>query len=58
MPVYEEKEKVDGKTRYFIRTYVEDINGKKKQITKHNKNWIGRNGKLEAQEGFDTLVLD
>lgn len=50
MPVYEEKEKVDGKTRYFIRTYVEDINGKKKQITKHNKNWIGRNGKLEAQE--------
>lgn len=32
MPVYEEKEKVDGKTRYFIRTYVEDINGKRNKL--------------------------
>ena len=50
MPVYEEKDKGDGKVRYFIRTYVEDIYGRKTQITKRNKNWIGRNGKIEAQQ--------
>ena len=44
MPVYEEKEKVNGQKRYFIRTYVTDEDGKRKQITKHNKKWIGRDG--------------
>lgn len=44
MPVYEEKEKINGQKRYYIRTYVTDENGKKKQITKHNKGWIGRDG--------------
>lgn len=44
MPVYEEKEKTNGQKRYYIRTYITDLNGKKKQITKHNKNWIGRDG--------------
>lgn len=44
MPVYEEKEKINGQKRYYIRTYVTDNNGQKKQITRHNKNWIGRDG--------------
>lgn len=44
MPVYEEKEKINGQKRYFIRTYVTDEFGKRKQITRHNKNWIGRDG--------------
>lgn len=44
MPVYEEKEKVNGQKRYYIRTYITDELGKKKQITKHNKEWIGRDG--------------
>lgn len=44
MPIYEEKEKVNGQKRYYIRTYVTDKLGKKKQITKHNKEWIGRDG--------------
>lgn len=44
MPVYEEKEKVNGQKRYYIRTYVADGNGNKKQITRHNKEWIGRDG--------------
>lgn len=44
MPVYEEKEKTNGQKRYYIRTYVTDENGQKKQITRHNKNWIGRDG--------------
>lgn len=44
MPIYEEKEKVNGQKRYYIRTYVTDEFGKKKQITKHNKEWIGRDG--------------
>ena len=49
MPVYEERALVNGQKRYFIRTYVKDSNGKLKQITKHNKNWIGREGKKEAE---------
>lgn len=49
MPVYEEKEKTDGQTRYYIRTYVKDEFGRKKQVTRHNKNWIGRAGKDEAR---------
>lgn len=44
MPIYEEKEKVNGQKRYYIRTYVTDEDGKRKQITKHNKEWIGRDG--------------
>ena len=50
MPVYEEKQKVNGQKRYFIRTYVTDEFGNKKQITRHNKNWIGRDGYWEAQQ--------
>lgn len=44
MPIYEEKQKVNGQKRYYIRTYVTDEFGKKTQITKHNKEWIGRDG--------------
>lgn len=44
MPIYEEKEKVNGQKRYYIRTYVTDEFGKKKQVTKHNKDWVGRDG--------------
>lgn len=50
MPVYEEKRKVNGKSRYYIRTYVKDENGIAKQITKHNPDWIGRDGKLLAMQ--------
>lgn len=49
MPVYEEKQKIDGQKRYYIRTYITDENGNKKQITRHNKDWIGREGKKEAE---------
>lgn len=49
MPVYAEKEQIDGQKRWYIRTYVTDEYGKAKQITKHNKNWIGRSGKKEAE---------
>lgn len=44
MPIYEEKEKINGQKRYYIRTYVADGNGKRKQITKHCKDWVGRDG--------------
>lgn len=44
MPVYEEKEKINGQKRYYIRTYITDEFGKKKQITRHSKNWVGRDG--------------
>ena len=50
MPVYEEKEKINGQKRWFIRTYVETELGEKKQITRHNKNWIGRDGYWRAQQ--------
>ena len=62
MPIYVEKikdkkngkmieKKVDGQKQYFIRTYVEDENGLRKQITRHNKKWLGRNGyNLAMQE--------
>ena len=49
MPVYPETNKVDGQTRWFIRTYVKDQFGQSKQIKKHNPNWIGREGKKEAE---------
>lgn len=55
MPIYVEKikdkttgkmieKKVDGKKQYYIRTYIEDGFGNRKQITRHNKNWLGRAG--------------
>ena len=44
MPVYEEAVKVNGQKRYYIRTYVTNEFGKRKQITRHNKEWIGRDG--------------
>ena len=50
MPIYEEKEKVNGQKRYYIRTYITDEYGNKKQITRHNKSWIGRDGHWEAQQ--------
>ncbi len=50
MPIYEEKEKVNGQKRYYIRTYITDEYGNKKQITRHNKSWIGRDGHFEAQQ--------
>jgi len=50
MPVYEERDKVNGQRRYYIRTYVEDTFGNRKQITKHNKKWIGKEGQWMAQQ--------
>ena len=62
MPIYVEKikdpktgkmieKKVDGQKQYYIRTYVEDDTGRKKQIKRHNKKWLGRNGyNLALQE--------
>ena len=55
MPVYEEKEKVNGQKRYYIRTYVTNEDGKKKQITRHNKNWIGRDGYWLAYQEESSL---
>ncbi len=59
MPVYAEmikdkngknvEKKINGKTVYYIRTYVENSDGKRKQITRHNKTWLGRSGYDEAQ---------
>lgn len=49
MPVYEEKEKYNGQKRYYIRLYVNDEFGKLRQLERHNKNWIGREGKKEAE---------
>ena len=49
MPVYAEKELVDGQKRWYVRTYMKDKYGHKKQVTKHNKTWIGREGKKEAE---------
>lgn len=44
MPVYAEKKKVNRQTQWYIRTYVTDENGNSKQITRHNKLWLGKNG--------------
>ena len=49
MPVYEEREKINGQKRYYVRTYITDEFGKRKQITRHNKEWIGRDGYWLAQ---------
>lgn len=61
MPVYVEmvkdkktgkkiEKKVNDKKQYYIRTYIKDKDGKAKQITKHNKNWLGRDGYIEASQ--------
>lgn len=55
MPIYEEKIKVNGQKRWFIRTYITDENGKCKQITKHNKEWLGRDGYWLAQQEENKL---
>lgn len=55
MPIYQEKNKVNGLTRYYIRTYVKYSNGETKQITKHNDLWVGKEGKLLAQR--EEIVL-
>lgn len=44
MPIYKEKKKVNGKTQYYIRAYLHYDNGTVKQTTRHNKNWIGKDG--------------
>lgn len=59
MPIYTEKCKdkktgkmidklVDGKKQYYVRTYVIDEFGNSKQVTRHNKKWLGRDGEKEA----------
>lgn len=67
MPIYEEKEKINGQKRYYIRTYVTNEKGQKKQITRHNKNWIGRDGywsalqeetKLKNEHKFKNRQID
>lgn len=66
MPVYVEmvkdkktgkmiEKKVNDKKQYYIRTYVTDENGSKKQITKHNKNWLGKEGQLKASQEENKL---
>ena len=66
MPIYVEQIKdqktckkidklVDGKKQYYVRTYIEDEFGNKKQITRHNKNWLGRDGYWEAQQEENRL---
>lgn len=55
MPIYEEKIKVNGQKRWFIRTYITDANGNCRQITKHNKEWLGRDGYWLAQQEENKL---
>lgn len=60
MPIYIEQvkdkngkyvdKKVNGQKQYYIRTYVEDEFGHSKQITRHNKKWLGRNGYTKAMQ--------
>lgn len=63
MPVYIEmiKDKKTGKMiekkvgpekkkQYYIRTYVTDEFGNRKQVTRHNKEWLGLDGKNKAQQ--------
>ena len=61
MPVYVEmvkdkktgkmkEKKVDGKKQYYLRTYITDEFGNKKQITRHNKDWLGNKGEREAKQ--------
>lgn len=46
MPVY----KNEINNSWYIKTYIKDRNGISKQITKRNKAWVGRNGKILAQQ--------
>ena len=46
---------INGQRVYYIRTYVEDETGHSKQIKKSNKKWIGRDGKVKAQEEENRL---
>lgn len=59
MPIYTEKIKKNGKSvekkvnsqkQYYIRTYIEDEFGNRKQITRHNKKWLGRDGYIKAMQ--------
>ena len=47
---------IDGKKVYYIRTYVKDESGRCKQITRHNKAWIGRDGYKLAQQEENRLI--
>ncbi len=69
MPVYLEKRKdkktgqivdkeVDGKKQYYIRSYITDQFGNRKQITRHNKNWLGIDGKREATAEDNRLQMN
>ena len=51
---YVEK-KVNGKIQYCIRTYITDHRGIKKQTTKHNPEWIGKDGYWLAQQEENRL---
>lgn len=66
MPVYVEmvvdkktgkkiEKKVNDKKQYYIRTYVKDSNGKPHQVTRHNKNWLGKDGYIEASQEENKL---
>lgn len=46
MPVYKNK----NNDSWYIKTYVKDRNGNSKQVTKRNKEWIGRKGKEIAHQ--------
>lgn len=46
MPVYKNKDN----DSYYIKTYVKDEFGNSKQITRRNKEWVGRKGKELAQQ--------
>lgn len=50
MPVYAEKCEINGKKKWFIRTYVTDSFGNRTQITRRSKQWIGREGYFLAQQ--------
>ena len=47
--------KIDGKKIYYIRAYITDENGEIKQITRHNKDWVGLAGQREAQQEENKL---
>lgn len=52
MPIYKNKDN----DSWYIKTYVKDKNGVSKQITKRNKKWTGRNGKILAQQEENRLI--
>lgn len=47
--------KVNGKIQYCIRTYVTGTDGKKHQTTRHNPDWVGRDGYWLAQQEENRL---